>query len=230
MAPLVPLMVPMDVPPYRLSGTVYGALLNHRTALAALGEALGAPPYHGAPRAPVLYLKPRNTLSAHGDPVVVPEDVPELEIDACLGLVIGRHACRVAEAHAAEFLAGYLIVNDVSVPHASYYRPAVRCRARDGFCPLGPRVVARAAVADPDALTLRVYIDGELKAGATTAQLVRPVAKLLSDVTEFMTLAPGDVLAVGAAAPAPRARAGQRVGIEIDGLGRLENPLVAGAP
>lgn len=230
MAPLVPLTVPMDVPPYRLSGTVYGALLNHRTALAALGAAVDAPPYLGAPRAPVLYIKPRSTLNADGAPVVVPPDAPELEIGACLGLVVGRPACRLAEANALEFLAGYVIVNDVSVPHAAYYRPSVRCRARDGFCPLGPRVVARAAVTNPDALTLRVYIDGELRHSASTAQLVRPVAKLLADVTEFMTLAPGDVLAAGVAAPAPRARSGQRVGIEIDGLGRLENSFIAGAP
>ncbi len=230
MAPLVPLTVPMDVPPYRLSGTVYGALLNHRTALAALGAAVDAPPYRGAPRAPVLYVKPRNTLNVNGAPVVVPPDAPELEIGACLGLVVGRPACRLAESNALEFLAGYLIVNDISVPHSSYHRPSVRCKARDGFCPLGPRVVARAAIPHPDALTLRVYVDGELRHSAGTAQLVRPVARLLTDVTEFMTLAPGDVLAAGVAAPAPRVRAGQRVSIEIDGLGRLETPFVAGEP
>ena len=87
----------------------------------------------------------------------------------------------------------------------------------------------RAAIANPDALTIRVYLDGELKQTATTAQLMRPVAKLLADVTDFMTLSPGDVLAVGAAAPAPRARAGQVARIEIDGLGRLENPFVDSA-
>jgi 5-oxopent-3-ene-1,2,5-tricarboxylate decarboxylase/2-hydroxyhepta-2,4-diene-1,7-dioate isomerase len=61
------------------------------------------------------------------------------------------------------------------------------------------------------------------------SQLVRPIARLLADVTEFMTLAPGDVLAVGAAAPAPRIRAGQTVSIEGDGLGTLANPVVAGS-
>jgi 5-oxopent-3-ene-1,2,5-tricarboxylate decarboxylase/2-hydroxyhepta-2,4-diene-1,7-dioate isomerase len=226
MAVALPVAVAMDVPPYRLSGTVYGTLLNHRTALAALGEAVNQPPYKGAPKAPVLYVKPRNTLASSNDPVVIPADVPELEIGACLGLVIGRAACRLSEANAFEHLAGYLIVNDVSVPHLPYYRPSIRFKARDGFCPLGPRVVARAAIANPDALTIRVYVDRELRQTAHTADLVRPVAKLLADVTEFMTLGPGDVLAVGAAAPAPRVHAGQEVAIEIDGLGRLDNRFV----
>jgi len=220
--------VTMDTPPYRLSGTVYGALLNHRTALRALGDAVDRPPYDRAPQAPVLYIKPRNTLAAHGQPVAVPPGVAELEIGASLGIVIGRPSCRLAEDRALESVAGYLIVNDVSVPHPSYYRPSVPCKARDGFCPLGPRVVPRAALANPDAVTIRVYVDGKLTQTASTSQLVRPVAKLLAAVTDFMTLLPGDVLTVGVASPAPRARAGQRARIEIDGLGGLENPFVDG--
>ena len=221
--------VSMDVPPYGLSGTLYGVLLNHQTALQALGDVINQPPYQGAPKGPVLYIKPRNTLAVGGEPVAVPPGVAELEVGATLGLVIGRPACRLSEESALEHVAGYLIVNDVSIPHQPYYRPSIRFKARDGFCPLGPRVVPRAAIANPDALTIRVYLDGELKQTATTAQLMRPVAKLLADVTDFMTLSPGDVLAVGVAAPAPRARAGQVARIEIDGLGRLENPFVDSA-
>lgn len=221
--------VTMDVPPYRLSGTVYGALLNHQTALQALGDAVNRPPYNGPPQAPVLYIKPRNTLAADGEPITVPRGVAELEIGASLGLVICRPCCRLAESEALGQLAGYLIVNDVSVPHLQYYRPSIPFKARDGFCPLGPRVVPRAAIANPDALTVRVYVDDELKQTMSTAQLVRPVAKLLAAITDFMTLLPGDVLAVGVGSPAPRVRPGQRVRIEIDGLGRLENPFVAGA-
>ncbi len=228
--PLGPcIAVTMEVPPFRLSGTVYGALLNHRTALEALGDGVNRPPYKGAPQAPVLYLKPRNTLASYGEPIVVPPGVAEVEIGASLGLVIGRPSCQLSEEHALEHVAGYLIVNDVSVPHLQYYRPSIPCKARDGFCPLGPRVAPRGAIANPDAVILRVYVDGELKQTANTSQLVRPVAKLLAEVTEFMTLAPGDILAVGVAAPAPRVRAGQRARIEIDGLGRLENPVVDGA-
>ncbi len=221
--------VTIEVPPYRLSGVVYGTLLNHRTALREVGDAATRPPYNALPQAPVLYLKPRNTLAGNGDPVAVPPDVTELEVGACLGLVIGRAACRLAEASALEFLAGYLIMNDVSIPHQPYFRPSISAKARDGFCPLGPAVVPRAAIADPDDLEVRVLVDGRLQQSAHTSQLLRPVRKLLADVTEFMTLSPGDVLAVGAAAPAPRLRAGQRACIEIPGIGRLENPFVAGS-
>lgn len=226
MPPSPCIAIAMEVPPYHLSGTVYGTLLNHRTALQALGDSMNQPPYGAAPQAPVLYIKPRNTLAACGEPVVVPSGVAELEVGASLGLVIGRPSCNLAEDRALEHVAGYLIVNDVSVPHLSYYRPSIPFKARDGFCPLGPRVVPRAAIANPDNLTIRIYLDGELRETASTAQLVRPVTKLLADVTEFMTLSPGDVLAVGVAYPAPRARAGQRVCIEIDGIGRLENTFV----
>src|SRR5207244_12153561 len=154
--------VSMDVPPYGLSGTLYGALLNHQSALQALGEAINHPPYQRAPQAPVLYLKPRDTLAFGGEPVAVPPGMAELEIGATLGLVIGRPACRLSEESALEHVAGYLIVNDVSIPHQPYYRPSIRFKARDGFCPLGPCVVPRAAIANPDASPLRVSLAGAL--------------------------------------------------------------------
>jgi 5-oxopent-3-ene-1,2,5-tricarboxylate decarboxylase/2-hydroxyhepta-2,4-diene-1,7-dioate isomerase len=128
-----------------------------------------------------------------------------------------------------DYVAGYLIVADVSIPHASYHRPAVRFKARDGFCPLGPAVTARAAVANPDALAIRTYLDGALVQGANTADSIRGAARLLADVADFMTLAPGDVLALGAAGPAARVRPGQTARIEIDGLGSLDIPFVDAA-
>jgi 5-oxopent-3-ene-1,2,5-tricarboxylate decarboxylase / 2-hydroxyhepta-2,4-diene-1,7-dioate isomerase len=224
------LSIPFDVSPYRLSGTLYGALLNHRSAMEALGDAANRAPYGAAPKAPVLYIKPRNTLAPPGCIVRIPEGTPELEVGACVGMVIGRTACRVTESRALDFVAGYLIVADVSVPHPNYHRPSVRFKARDGYCPLGPAVTACAAVANPDALGVRVHIDGALVQAADTADLIRPAARLLADVTEFMTLAPGDVLALGAAAPAPRVRTGQTLRIDIDGLGSLSVPFMeAGA-
>jgi 5-oxopent-3-ene-1,2,5-tricarboxylate decarboxylase/2-hydroxyhepta-2,4-diene-1,7-dioate isomerase len=206
--------------------TVYGTLLNHRGALAALGEAVHQPPYQAPPRAPVLYIKPANTWIGSGAPIPVPAGIDELEMGAALAVVIGRTACRVGLSDALDHVAGYTIANDVSVPHAEFYRPSIRHKCRDGFLPIGPWVTARRLVADPDALELRVWVDGELRQRATTADLIRPIAQLLVDVTEFMTLAPGDVLLTGVPAGAPRARAGQQVAIEIDGLGRLENVLV----
>ena len=222
-------MIPFEIAPFRLTGAVYGTLLNHRSALTQLGGKAAQPPYNAPPRAPVLYIKPRNTLAASGDAVEIPAGMSELEAGPCLGLVIGRTACRVPEKGALHHVAGYVIVNDVSVPHDTFYRPSIRFKARDGFCPLGPAVVPRDAIADPDALTLRTHVDGVLVQTSSTADLVRSAATLLADVTEFMTLIPGDVLALGVARPAPRVRAGQRVDIVADALGTLSNEFVKAA-
>lgn len=208
-----------------VAGTVYGVLLNYRGALAALGDAVNQPPYKAPPKAPILYIKPANTWIGDGAPIPVPRDVAALQIGAALGVVIGRTACRVRAAEALDHVAGYTIVNDLSVPHDSYYRPSIRFKCRDGFCPIGPRVVER--VTDPDALAVRVFVDGALRQQNTTAHLIRPTAQLIADVTEFMTLSAGDVLLTGVPENAPLARAGERVAIEIEGVGRLENPLVA---
>jgi 5-oxopent-3-ene-1,2,5-tricarboxylate decarboxylase/2-hydroxyhepta-2,4-diene-1,7-dioate isomerase len=219
--------IPFEIAPFRLTGAVYGTLLNHRSALGELGGRASQAPYNAPPHAPVLYIKPRNTLAVSGDEVEIPAGMVELEAGPCLGLVIGRTACRVPEEAALHHVAGYLLVNDVSVPHDTFYRPSVRFKARDGFCPLGPAVIPRDAVADPDAVELRTYVDGTLIQTANTADLVRSAARLLADVTEFMTLIPGDVLALGVARPAPRVRAGQCVDIVADALGTLSNAFVA---
>jgi 5-oxopent-3-ene-1,2,5-tricarboxylate decarboxylase/2-hydroxyhepta-2,4-diene-1,7-dioate isomerase len=174
----------------------------------------------------VLYLKPRNTLSTDGAPVGVPVDAPELEVGAALGIVIGQTACQVTPEQALQYVAGYTIVNDVCVPHEVFYRPSLRYRVRDGFCPIGPVVVPRSAIANPDDLTVQVFVDGELKQTTSTGQRFRTVAQLLADVTEFMTLLPGDVLMLGVSAEAPRVRAGQQARISIEGIGDLVNHFV----
>ncbi len=211
-------------------GAVYGVLLNYRGALAALGDSVNEPPYKAPPKAPVLYLKPANTWIGDGVPIPVPGDVEALQMGAALGVVIGRTACRVPAESALDCVAGYTVVNDVSVPHESFYRPSIRFKCRDGFCPISAAIVDRARVPDPDALRVRVFVDGTLRQENTTANLIRSTARLIADITEFMTLEPGDVLLTGVPENAPLARAGRRVAIEIDGVGRLENPLVAEDP
>jgi len=207
-------------------GTVYGTLLNHREALAALSDRVNVAPYKAPPKAPILYIKPRNTWAQSGDAVVVPSDAHEMQMGATLGLVIGRTACKVNAANALEHVAGFVVVNDISVPHDSFYRPSMRFKCRDGSCPMGA-YVPRDAVANPDALAVTVAIDGVVVQNTDTGSRVRSVAQLLADVTEFMTLNPGDVLSIGVAAYAPLARAGQRVSITIEGVGQLENVLLA---
>jgi 5-oxopent-3-ene-1,2,5-tricarboxylate decarboxylase/2-hydroxyhepta-2,4-diene-1,7-dioate isomerase len=117
-------------------------------------------------------------------------------------------------------------VNDVSVPHADYYRPAIPMKCRDGFCPIGPSVVPSASVRNPGALIVQVFVDDRLQGSASTADLMSPIEQILSDVTEFMTLSPGDVLAIRVGFPHPRVRTGQSVRIDVAGIGSLENPFV----
>lgn len=208
--------------------TVVGTLLNFRGVLDKLGDQVTQKPYNAPPRAPVLYIRPENTWASAGATIVLPPDVAEVELGATLGVVIGRTACRVPAEHALDFIGGYAIVNDLTVPHDSVYRPAMQARCRDSFCPMGP-VLPRDRLSDPDSVALRAYVNGELRQQNTTRNLVRSVARLLADVTEFMTLSAGDVLLVGVPESAPVAVAGDRVAVEIDGLGRLENVLASEA-
>ncbi|MFU0488560.1 fumarylacetoacetate hydrolase family protein, partial [Acinetobacter baumannii] len=101
-------------------------------------------------------LKPANTHIGHGRDVALPADVDAVWAGACLGVAMGRTATRVSATQAHAFIAGYTIVNDLTVPHASYYRPAIRHKCRDGFCPIGPWVVDRSDVPNADALDITV--------------------------------------------------------------------------
>ncbi|MFM2342296.1 MAG: hypothetical protein RLZZ592_1949 [Pseudomonadota bacterium] len=214
-----------DVAPYRLSGVVVAALLNHRPQWTALGEAAHLPPYKAPARAPVLAIRPRNTLSGPNTHVEAGTD--GLTVGASLAVVIGRTACRVAAAEALSCIAGYTIAVDLSVPHTSHYRPAARSRTRDRSCVLGPAVVPAAQVATPDMLTVTVCVAGHVAQATDTADRVRSVAQLLADVTEFMTLQPGDLLLLGESHAAPRAHAGDAVMVSVEGIGSLSFDLVA---
>ena len=171
----------------------------------------------------MLYIKPANTHAQDGDAILVPADVAEVQVGACLGIVFGRTATRVSAAQALDYVAGYRVVADLSEPHASYFRPALKQQCRDGFCPIGRDLTPAASVANPDALDIEVLVDGQTAQRATTADLVRPVARLIADVTAFMSFEPGDILLAGVPAGAPRLRAGQRYEIRIAGVGSLAN-------
>jgi 5-oxopent-3-ene-1,2,5-tricarboxylate decarboxylase / 2-hydroxyhepta-2,4-diene-1,7-dioate isomerase len=209
-----------------VGGAVYGTLLNDSAALAALGDAVNAAPYKAPPRAPILYLKPRNALAGHGARVSVPGE-EGVQVGASLGIVIGRTATRIAAEQAFDYIAGYTLVADLSVPHASVYRPSVRFRARDNFCVIGPAVVARRHVADPDNLAISVQVEGEAAFTASTAGSVRGVAQLLADVTDFMTLTAGDVITLGVPHGAPVVHAGARATLAIGDWAPLAIDFVA---
>ncbi|RZF30079.1 2-hydroxyhepta-2,4-diene-1,7-dioate isomerase [Paraburkholderia sp. UYCP14C] len=201
-----------------VSGAVYGTLLNDRAALNALGDAMHAAPYKAPPNAPILYLKPRNTLAGHRARVVVPDNTLGVEVGASLGIVIGRTATRVGVERAADHIAGYTLVGDLSVPHTNVYRPNVRLRARDGFCVIGPALVAARHVTAPDRLDIAVSLNGAEPFTASTATSVRNVAQLLADVTDFMTLNAGDVLTLGVRHGSPVAHIGDTATLSIGTL------------
>lgn len=218
-----PSLVKWDAP---ISGSVYGTLLNYKGALAALGDSVNESPYKEPPKAPILYIKPVNTLSGYGAEIPLPTGIEHLEVGATIGVVIGKTATHVSVDQAREFISGYTIANDITVPHQSVFRPAVQYRARDGFCPIGPWVIEEKAVSSPDNLGVRVYVNEELVQENTTSNLIRSVSQLLAEVTEFMTLFAGDVLLVGVPEKSPLVKAGDHIRIEVDQIGYLENVVV----
>lgn len=197
------------------AGTLYGTLLNHAASLAALRAGadgdLRTSVYKAEPQAPVLYIKPANCFAADGDVVWLDADVDELELGASVGLVLARPTARVGEAEALSHLSGYALVMDLCQPHASLHRPAVRQRCRDGFAPLGAQLLAQMPA------LMRVYVNEELRQTVRFDALLRSPARLLADVSAFMTLEAGDLLHLGVAEGAPRVRAGDRLRIEAGG-------------
>ncbi|MBL8491930.1 MAG: fumarylacetoacetate hydrolase family protein, partial [Rhodocyclaceae bacterium] len=181
-----------------VSGTVYGVILNDRPTWEAWGPAMAQAPYQAPPRAPVLFVKPRNTHAASGARVPMPAGTAALDIGAQLGILFARTATRVSEAEALDTVAGYVPVIDLSIPHATIHRPAIREKCFDGACPIGPGVVPRAQAGDPAVLLLRTRVDGALVAERRLDDLLRPVARLVAEVSAFMSLLPGDLLLAGA--------------------------------
>lgn len=207
--------------PPPVCGTVYGVVLNDRASLAKLGAALDEAPYKGAPRAPAMYIKPANTLVGEGAVVRLPAGETAVEIGATVGIVIGAPAARLTPDTALATVAGYLLVADLSLPHASYYRPAIREKCFDGACPMAATLVPADVVGELAALVLTTIVDGRLAGKRSLAGFVRDVPKLLAEVTEFMTLSTGDVLLVGVEYLAPQVAAGAAVRIEAGPLGSL---------
>jgi 5-oxopent-3-ene-1,2,5-tricarboxylate decarboxylase/2-hydroxyhepta-2,4-diene-1,7-dioate isomerase len=200
-------------------GTVYGTLLNFRSERDALGPKMNEAPYKAPPQAPVLYVKPANTWTENGGTIALPAHVGEVEIGATVAMVM----------KSAREVAGYVLMNDVSIPHESLFRPPVKFNCLDGFLGIGDRVRARNEAGDPAVFKLEVRVNGELKQTVRFSQLVRPADKLLADVSEFMTLGPGDMLMLGCDVGRPRVRVGDRVEIKMPALGTLANNFVAEA-
>ena len=198
------------------TGTVYGVLLNFRAEVEALAPQMNQPPYKAPPKAPVLYVKTANTWSPHGSAIAVPAKVDAVEVGATIAMVIG----------ADNDVEGFVLMNDLSIPHASFFRPPVKFKCVDGFLGIGPAMRDAQEVADPAQFKLEVRINGELKQSVDFSRTVRSASQLLADVGDFMTLAHGEVLMLGCDAGRPLARPGDRIEISAPGFESLVNTLV----
>ncbi|WP_212632049.1 fumarylacetoacetate hydrolase family protein [Pseudomonas sp. KB-10] len=205
------------------TGTLFGIALNYKGLLESRLAEFNEPPYQKPPVKPVLFIKTPNTRNGDGQAVVAPAG-ERLQPGPALGVVIGKTASRVAEQDALTHVAGYVIVNDFSLPEESYYRPAVKAKCRDGFCALSDEVVE---LNDPHDLTLKLWVNGEVRQENTTANFVRSIPRLIAELSEFMTLHEGDVLITGTPEGRVDVQPGDEVIVEISGLGRLTNHIVA---
>jgi len=231
-------------PPFLPDGPVYGTMLNFKHELALWTSRAAEPPYKVRPQAPVLFIKTANTFSPHGAAIMLPTSVPEVEIGASIGLVIGfsegfesfpsadrsQPAMNNEAAATLPGVVGCVLLNDLSIPHDSYYRPPVKFKCLDGFLGIGPRCVPLAQAGNVNTLKLEVHVNGALCQTVDFHTLVRDAATLLADVNAFMTLQPGDLLMLGSDClpdgTRPRARVGDRIEISAPGFEALVNTLV----
>ncbi len=204
---------------------VYGVIMNDRASRDRLAEAAARPPYKASPQAPVLYLKPRNTWMRAADMIVLPQGADQVEIGAVVGLRMGRDAARLHLDTALDAADACLLAADMSLPHADYYRPAIREKSFDGSLPLA--LLAGVTPGDVSTLILRTWVGDQLVAERSLDDLIRGPAQLLADVSEFMTLRRGDVLLLGVVYQSPLARVGSRVRVEIPGLAQLAFTVTA---
>ncbi|MGV8978381.1 MAG: fumarylacetoacetate hydrolase family protein [Cellulomonas sp.] len=186
------------------------------------------------PQYPDVFAKTGNTIIGPDDSILRPVASDEVDYEAELAVVIGSPAHEVDEADALDHVAGYTVFNDVSARdwqrHGSQWVPG---KSFDTFGPLGPTLVTADEVPDPQGLTVELRVNGEVTLRSTTAVMVFPVARLVSYLSQVMTLLPGDVIATGTPQKLPEVLArgerflqpGDIVEITIGHLGTLTNPV-----
>jgi acylpyruvate hydrolase len=190
--------------------------LNYRTHAAETGQE--------PPPAPIVFLKLPSSVAPPGGPVPRPPVVRRLDYEGELAVVMGRDGA----------VAGYAVADDVSARDLQGREPQwTRAKAADGFCPFGPWVTTADEVPDPQGLRLRTWVNGELRQDAGTGDLIFGIEQLIAFISETCTLEPGDLIltgtphGVGMAMDPPRfLEPGDVVAIEIEGLGRIEHPVV----
>lgn len=178
------------------------------------------------PEEPVIFLKPATAIIGPETPVAIPPEAGEVHHEAELAVVLGRVARRVPAEDAAAYIFGYTAANDVSARDLQKRDGQwTRAKGFDTFCPLGPAIETEL---DPTGLAIACRVNGEIRQDGNTADMVFGVGELLAFVSRVMTLLPGDVILTGTPAGVGPIRPGDRMEVEIERIGVLRNPVVAG--
>ena len=201
---------------YALSPTkIVGVGLNYRAHIAEMGRAL--------PDEPVIFLKPPSALLSPGEPIVLPGGFENVHFEGELAFVVGRRARKVPERDALGYVLGYTCLNDVTVRELQQKDVQwARAKGFDTFAPVGPRIVAGL---DPANLELKTRVNGVEKQRSNTSDLIFGVARLVSFISGVMTLEKGDLVTTGTPSGVGPLRPGDKVEIEIGGIGILANPV-----
>jgi 2-keto-4-pentenoate hydratase/2-oxohepta-3-ene-1,7-dioic acid hydratase in catechol pathway len=216
-------MLPIDRP-----GKIVCVGLNYRDHAEEQGAEL--------PKEPLLFAKFPTALIGPGEPIVIPSLVTQCDYEAELAVVIGRQVKGVSKENALEAVEGYLCANDVSARDLQFSDGQwTRGKSPDTFCPVGPRLVPRDEITDPHVLRIRALVNGEPLQDSTTANLIFGVDEVIAYASQTSTLEPGDLILTGTPAgvgvfrkPRRLLQPGDEVTIEIESLGALTNPVVAG--
>jgi 2-keto-4-pentenoate hydratase/2-oxohepta-3-ene-1,7-dioic acid hydratase in catechol pathway len=177
-----------------------------------------------APAEPLMFLKPNTSVIGPNDPVVLPTQSREVHYEGELAVVIGRLCKDVPQERVAEVIYGYTCANDVTARDLQRSDGQWnRAKGFDTFCPIGPWIETDLDVTD---LALTTRLEGRTVQDSRTSLLIHPVATLVSYVSAMMTLLPGDLILTGTPAGVGAVTDGQRVEVEIEGIGVLTNPFV----
>ncbi|HEY0481326.1 MAG TPA: fumarylacetoacetate hydrolase family protein [Kofleriaceae bacterium] len=196
---------------------IIGIGLNYRAHANEMGK--------GLPEEPLMFLKPRSAVIAGGEPIERPAGYERVDYEGELGVVIGQRARRVPRERALEVVLGYTCVNDVTVRDLQKKDVQYsRAKGFDTFCPIGPRIVAGL---DPAKLAIKTRVNGVIKQDSSTSDLIFDVPLLIAFCSNYMTLEPGDVISTGTPSGVGNLTPGDVVAIEIEGIGVLENPVIA---
>jgi 2-keto-4-pentenoate hydratase/2-oxohepta-3-ene-1,7-dioic acid hydratase in catechol pathway len=177
------------------------------------------------PSEPLLFLKPSTAVIGPGDPLRIPTDLSdEVSYEGEIAVVMGALISRVTPEVAAKAVLGITCANDVTLRDVQKREKQwARAKGFDGSCPLGPAIATGVDLSD---IQVRTYVDGELRQDGHTSQMVFDIPTLLSEISQSMTLLPGDVVLTGSPAGVATMRPGERVRVEIEGVGALENLVV----